>query len=108
MTPTDILVAARAKIAQGWTRRAFGRDKDGYAVNACDPDACAWCVMGALRVVIMGVTGPTGGAMEAARRRLERAAQCPDIMSWNDDYAKDQSEVLAAFDRAIKISKRAA
>jgi hypothetical protein len=108
MTTLGFLVAARAKIAQGWTQRVYARDARDRAVMYDSPAATCWCLNGAL--ASLAWTGPDPELVEAYR--LVRAAAVGDgaefpfekSVKWNDAPGRTQAEVLAAFDRAIALA----
>jgi hypothetical protein len=92
------LVEARAMVAMGWTQGVYARDADGNDIEDCDDtrDAACWCASGALHL-----SGGTFGSH--ARSALVAAIETSDIAGWNDDPARTQEEVLAAFDKAIAL-----
>ena len=98
-TTLDILVAARAKIAQGWCQGAYAKDAKGEATESLSPDAERWCSAGA-------ITASTGAndffAREAARDAFVKAIDAGNLALWNDAPGRTQAEVLAVFDEAIR------
>jgi hypothetical protein len=96
MTTKEVLIAARAKIEQGWCQCYFAMDAEGNAVPSSDPAACRWCAVGALRSFIaLG-----GENYYEARDRMER--QHPQgLMHFNDIVADSKEQVLRLFDKAI-------
>jgi hypothetical protein len=98
VTPSakDVLVAARAKIAEpeNWCQGCQGLDKDGCGVNPLDSDAVKHCALGALSAVIGSYVLPT----HPARVVLQRCVPGP-IGPWNNRHS--HTEVVAAFDAAI-------
>ena len=50
----QIAAAAADLVDRGWAQRALARDRRGRSVASCDPDACAWCLTGALEAACEG------------------------------------------------------
>lgn len=50
-TPSEILLATKQRLRpDAWTKAAVARDARGRNVKPLDPNACCWCVEGALAV----------------------------------------------------------
>lgn len=97
MTVKEVLIAARAKIADpaNWTQHDYARRKCGYAVNPTSTYAECWCAIGALAAVI----GDTVRAEKSVPYFELRDAMGLDIDDFNDTHT--HAEVLAKFDEAI-------
>jgi hypothetical protein len=89
----DKLREARALIERGWTQRAYER---------CDGSVCA---MGAIEHACGGCWSDHPDVVSALRRGIG-VPQADDIFYWNDSVFRTQAEVLAAFDKAIKLAER--
>jgi len=96
LSVVEVLEAARARVAKGWTQKVFARDSDGNEAKADGPNACRWCAEGAISF------GP--GALNALIL-LECAIGGPGVVRWNDTPGRTQAEVISAFDRAIILAK---
>lgn len=96
MNTKEHLIAARAKIAQGWCQKALGRDKYGHAVTSLDPRAESWCVIGAL----VAAAGRNVDPVPAAAR-LELGLTGRAVSRWNDTKGRTQEQVLKLFDDTI-------
>lgn len=96
MKTIDILREARALIAKGWAQGAFARDKCGSKVLHYSPDACAWCLSGALRAA-------WGGSEEYlhARNFVVAVIGASCLPTWNDAPDRTKEDVLAALDEVI-------
>lgn len=92
----DLLIAARAKLAQGWCQGSYAVDDHGDATLVSGPGACAWCAEGA----ILAVTS-ADGPYHTLHRLVEKHADS-HLAHWNDHPGRTQAEVLALFDRAIE------
>ena len=97
MTTKEVLIQARALILKGWTQEAFARDADGEPVSAKDPDACSWCVVGAVVAAYPDWDNLSKGLWDFLGRFVDEP--CPD--EFNDLPETTQTDVLALFDRAI-------
>ena len=106
LRPKVILVQARHLLqkAQSWSQGAFAYNESDHRVSYTDPNACSFCLEGAIRRV-----AKRGRATEAD---LERAlllvrdiihvpGNYPSIQGWNDRGTTKHSEVLAVLDKAI-------
>lgn len=116
MTPLEILIAARAKIAQGWCQNNLAVTSSGFDTNALNPNAVSWCAVGALSHAAgcrsvgaktnpdFSQTGWQALCQFSAANFL--SSYDPDdigwaVTKWNDNPMRTQADVLAAFDRAI-------
>lgn len=80
-------------IETGWCRGADARDCQGHAVEACDPSAAAWSLVGALFVV-----SERGDADRASLRDALWAISgvIPDasLEGWNDADGRTRAQTL--------------
>ena len=100
MTPTQILIAAREKIEQGWTQKTYAQAADGRNVKFNSPDAVCWCPIGAIAAV---------DHSNAGHRAVMILAEAVDTVAarlteWNDAPDRTQDEVIIAFGWAIEAS----
>jgi hypothetical protein len=101
-----VLRAARAKVAQGFTQHAFGRNALGAAldVEEASRTGVCWCTLGALNAsgaMLFSIPG------DRARQALRKVVGVYNLGDWNDAPGRTQAEVLAAFDRAIAAEESA-
>lgn len=94
------LQGARALIKIGWTKGTWARDRAGRAVMEDDPEACCWCLSGALREAGGRINGLMSRTTVEALVRISREVGEP-IAHWNDDHDRRVEEVLSVLDRAI-------
>lgn len=91
---TEVLKAARERIAKGWTQGMSTREDDhGTEI--------AWCASGAIKHAV----DEEGCVGCVARRGLEQSIGGGSIAGWNDAEGRTQAEVLAAFDKAIALAE---
>lgn len=97
MTPREILIAARALIAEPehWTQRAAARNRLGMPVGALEPSACCWCAAGAL----FRVAGRFNDRGYYAGMKALCPVTGPGVVVLND--MSTHADVLAMFDKAI-------
>lgn len=88
-----VLREARKRVAAGWSQYVGARDRNGRAVNVDSPDACEFCITGAL-----AVSGDRGSAGGLLRRLLGMQPH-----KWNDTKGRTHEEVLNLFDEAISV-----
>jgi hypothetical protein len=118
MKVLDILTAAKKLIEtpEKWTKQYSARTRDGVACPSYDPKAVCFCSTGALTRAA-GVRRDkhhrAPSVFYAAERTLADAMTPASqhnepvffrITKFNDEH--DHSEVMAAFDKAIKFAQR--
>ena len=132
MNYTEVLERTREIVQQGWTRGVAARDEQGRKVRYRQPDACEWCLTGAMAKALheewcKEFPGLAGVEMQndwsfkhayAMGQHLAWAAQTPKnhtkkpmelirmLEYWNDRPSTTQQEVLLIIDGAIAASKR--
>ena len=101
-TALGVLIAARAKIEdpKNWTKGTPARDSHGRKTLATNPDACMFCMIGALDSAI-GSLGSESAFMDAADALLPFIPNGWGIPDYNDHESTDHADVLAIFDKAI-------
>lgn len=75
-------------IRKGWTKRAYAIDERGHATDALDPEACKWCLLGALDVSQCTLED----CNKVFKVLKERGFACAGM--WNDDPVRTQQEVI--------------
>ena len=104
MTPAQALRDAKALIAtpETWTRDFMARTKSGRQIGAASENAQCWCCIGAILNV-------SGGLFTEASLRAEDLLfdAIPDVSipDFNDNPNTTHADVMAAFDRAIKLAE---
>lgn len=96
MNTLDVLKAARAKLAQGWTQEMLARDWQGAEVPSHSDEALCWCAVGAVYAVTQSEE-----ERDAALNQLALSLGHGDIENFNDRDDTTQADVLALYDRAI-------
>lgn len=80
-----------------WTKWTFARDANDAPVDATDPKACKFCLIGALERAAWDMCLPGWvGAVPALTD-----ATAASIPVWNDNPTRTHAEVIAALDKAI-------
>jgi hypothetical protein len=106
-----LLHMARTLLAKKgkWTQGSFvDTDENAKPVAFCALGAVRFCVFGdAHKDRQWGKKHKNAIYRKALKRLNDAAGEAPDydIVTFNDDYAVEQSEILAAFDRAIAGKK---
>lgn len=93
-----------------WTQGALARDEAGLeALDPEDPDACCWCVAGAIQHVAGGGWPDSVFDLYHAARRSVLVAVGMDendrIAIWNDARHRTQAEVVAALRQAAAAER---
>ena len=99
-----VLMRARSLIAdpENWIQGPVAVDKDKKPVEVGDPDACAWCALGAIYEAAYRNDAPDEPAYDVLRKIILGAGY-GGIANWNDWHKTTHSEVLDVFDEAIDI-----
>lgn len=99
---TEVLIHAKNKVEEGWTKKYLAIDQYGNAVEPTDSDAVCWCAIGAIDASTNSLH-----AIDEAEHFLSQAIDLDpcEIWEWNDEGTRTQEDVLAAFDRAIELSR---
>lgn len=105
-------------LAQGWTTRAFARAADGTPRFSDDPEACSWCLSGAVNKAVGEQTGLMSyrdqrrfDAHDQVRLPLDKALTAFGVLPgvpmihWNDDPARTRAQVLGVVQAARALAK---
>lgn len=85
-----------ALIRHGWCQGTSARNKEGTPVFAHHPDACQWCLSGAISKAAAAYPIPIeADAVQALSAVTKRA-----IISWNDTPGRTVEEVLQVIQKA--------
>jgi hypothetical protein len=100
--PLRVLWNARKLVAQGWTQGADARDRDGRPVHPWSSKARSWSTLGA---IVCGDETHQGrvaiGSLAEAVVLVAAVVDASSLNDWNDESARTQADVLAAFDATI-------
>lgn len=99
LTTLEVLRGARELLADEahWVRGDFARNASGASVLSTSTDACAWCLVGAMRNKAGGKTDAYFSAFSAIFRLLRNGHT--RLSDFNDTHS--HAEVLDLLDRAI-------
>lgn len=102
VTAADILERAAAMLRRGWCRGVLARDAHGEAVMPEAPEACAWCMAGAVfrARYELGVQHMDSAPII----RLARSVVGHPLPQWNDAKT-DAATVIAALERAAYLAR---
>jgi hypothetical protein len=104
MKTVEVLMRARKLIEIGHAKGYAALDRDGNSLGEwSSPDACAWCIVGALNVAAETADDetPEGAALRSAAFDALAPFVGTDFIGWNDAPERTQADVLAALDAAI-------
>lgn len=99
MTPLTLLQNTRALIVRGWNQGTFAQNAKGEAVTSGDPEACSWCLIGALGTAAKDHETAFDRAYDILRKLMPIGSY--SLSLWNDLPGRTQADVLALIDRAI-------
>ena len=102
----QILTEARALIEKGWTQGKLAKNVWGHQVRYDDPDACAFCSLGALRKAVHKINPDLYPKLRhqlalAIGEDPSAGSEYYQVVRFNDAPGRTQAEVLAMFDKAI-------
>jgi hypothetical protein len=107
---STVLQEAQALVRKGWCRGAMARDSVGDAVPYLSDEAVAFCVVGALEKVLLGVDKDSSPGQPSLYMRLRsqavRALTSVTGLSpaaFNDTHGRTQKEILQLFSQALEI-----
>ncbi len=107
---SEIFSHARTLIARGWTQHAHARDICLNDVDVFDPDACQFCIEGALinAAAALRLTGTEADkvVLDATLLFASTRRSKLSVMGWNDDHRRTKEEVLRAIDKTIVKAQR--
>ena len=98
MSVRDDLHEVRALLEGGWCRGSFAMDDSGKKENPDSPDACRFCLVGAVLRVCRSGTREIGEIVRA----LEKELGSHDLVPFNDTHTKAQ--VIAFVSRTIEAN----
>ena len=106
------LIDAREIVATSWTQCAFARNENGNETDPLDFEARSWSAKGAIQKAIWftnhshAIRGRYFRILNALEKHgiSHHELDGREIENWNDDPARTQDDVIAAFDRAIAAS----
>jgi len=106
-TPIEILQAAKAVIDHPlkWTVGSYARDGADREVPINSPDACKFCLMGAVFKATGRPFGPADNEKEPfaiAWKALRGVTGYPALGQFNDALGREHSEIIEAIDAAIE------
>jgi hypothetical protein len=110
----QLLRSARKRIAQGWIAHEIATDEQLNPVEPDAPEACVWCMSGAIQAAAYEGNNPRSAA---TKRRIDKAAKLIlktnlgrgfaktdpiiSLASLNDEVITSQEEAIEMFDKAI-------
>lgn len=102
-----VLRAARKLITprKAWTQGYYAHGASGRRVDLDGPRAVCWCSQGAVWKAARDLHLPGGGSFAAEQCLIATLPAGENwIVGFNDNKKRKHSEVLAWFDRAIKLA----
>ena len=102
MKTSTILKRALAKIKKGWTQRVYAANKKDVVVSLYDSNATKFCIDGAVARVV-GNYESDEVAYSYLRRSLPSNSN-KNLCSWNDNKRRTKKQVIALFEKAIKLA----
>lgn len=84
-------------IEKGWAQGYYAKDAEGRLVDTMDPEACSFCIAGAISRVQRRSSHRTRTAVFDAVRAV---TPNEDIAAYNDAWGRTKEEVIDLFDQA--------
>lgn len=96
-TTADILNRAADRLEKpgAWIQSNFSKDKDGKVTGPQAPDACQWCMYGAVYA-----EATTLEEVETVVAAIKKTIGTSPISMWNDQNGRTQGEVVTALRKA--------
>ena len=92
------LIDARALIEKGWTQGYLAANPKGKQVPPEDPEACAFCMIGAM----VRASHDSEVSLNELRRAKTQLHGFGSLADFNDTTGRTKAEILEVFDRAIE------
>jgi hypothetical protein len=110
MNTKEVLIGVREKLSDPdrWCKHSAGKNSSGRSCAALAPEACSWCLTGAIAAV---VRNEDADEMDFARYALMKAIKevtgCSyAIVEFNDAANRLHSTVMAVLDKSIEIAEK--
>lgn len=104
----ELLKSMRGKIATGWTQGCSARNRQGNPVVPSSPEACQWCLLGAVTAMESAHYRTTveqrTNVWRIINQLLENRNELQMPSAFNDNPARTQREVLELLDEAISVA----
>ena len=107
----ETLLRARGLIEQGWTKGAMARNVDGESVSSYSPDACQWCLLGAIDACSDIDIYVKADCNELLRNAINELGYSSTLLhtrhpaDFNDAANTTADMVIAVLDKAIEIAE---
>jgi hypothetical protein len=105
MTPIEALDQIEALLQMGWNKYTDAVTSDGRTIHATSPEACSWCLLGALLKVYRQpslpslITDPLRGVMEEIKKDFPPEFYGYGLTGFNDAPWITKAHVLARYRR---------
>jgi hypothetical protein len=115
----EILFRVRARLQRGWIQGPAANDRYGHSVDVDSPQACGWCLIGAVwveerssrvRVAVRDlVRQALDQAVQASRFRIfhqkpiERYPATRSIINFNETPGRRKRDVITLVERARQL-----
>ncbi len=107
VTVVELLKNARKLLAKsGWTQNVSARDSENCAVSCIKDRAVSFCALGAVWRSASSSTELNDSRLLKAQYLLSTVTESSDITVWNDVEGRRKKDVLAAYDKAIKLAEK--
>ena len=102
----NVLYAAAALLARGWTTGTCARRADNWPVSALDPEACRWCADGAIQRAAAKARVTCWTALRWAGQEVRNSGRAHSLSGFNDHVAQDVGDVIDMLHQAAERSRR--
>ena len=97
----DLKAARELLVQKGWNQRHIARDAEGKRVDATDPSAVSYCMVGAVGCIAESTGSRPNQREMDMTRTLRNHMNSNFVISFNDTPGRTFDEVLEVFDKAI-------
>lgn len=94
---TTFVPLAMEKIAIGWHQGSLAKDSNGDPATPESPDACSWCLTGA----IWAVCDHKGAEYKVLMTHIRKVLGTDAVVFWNDQTGRTKEDVLKLLGKVL-------
>ena len=103
MRELDALKAVRALLdkPEKWTQGAYAKTRSGIYVASSSPNACKWCLSGAINRATQAAPKPVLLATRLQSILIDKVGRAKSVCGWNDKDERTYEDVINLLDDCI-------
>lgn len=103
MKKSDAIKQIKLLLQSGWTKGAFAKNKVGENVCALDPGAVCYCLLGALKKIVLPVST---SLFDSLYKDFCDAGEFTEMTQWNDAEERKLEDLMDACDWVLKYAEK--